>query len=61
MLNVTRRADQDESFHRCPPLWRIVLGLRQLRDVVAGILEGDELAAVGQWDRLVKGAGPRQF
>jgi len=38
-----------------------VLGLRQLRDVVAGVLEGDELAAVGQRDRLVKGAGPRQF
>ena len=39
------RRDQDQRFHRRLPLWRLMLGLRKLCDVIAGILEGDELAA----------------
>ena len=36
--------NEDQSFHRCLPFRRLVLGLRQLRDVDPGILERDELA-----------------
>jgi hypothetical protein len=50
--------DQDQGFHRCLPFRRLALGLRQLRDVVPGILERDELAAAGQRDRLVERALP---
>ena len=53
-----RRRDQDQGLHRCLPFRRLVLGLRKFRDVVAGILERDELATVRQRDRLVEGAGP---
>jgi hypothetical protein len=36
--------DQDQAFHGCLPLWRLVLGPRKLRDVIAGVLERDKLA-----------------
>jgi hypothetical protein len=39
------RRDQDQGLHRRLPFRRFVLGLRRLRDVVAGIPERDELAA----------------
>jgi hypothetical protein len=35
-------------------LRRLVLGLRKLRDVFAGILERDERAAAGKRDRFVE-------
>jgi hypothetical protein len=35
-----------------------VLGLRKLGDVVAGVLERDELAAAGQVDRVVESLLP---
>jgi hypothetical protein len=35
-----------------------MLGLRKLRDVVAGILKGDQLAAAGQRDWILKGTLP---
>jgi hypothetical protein len=40
------------------PLRGLVLGLRKLRDVVAGILERDELATAGQRNRIVKASLP---
>jgi hypothetical protein len=40
----SRRRDQDQRFHGRLPLRGLVLGLRQLRYVPAGILEGDKLA-----------------
>jgi hypothetical protein len=38
--------------------WGFVLGLRKPRDVFAGILERDQLAAAGQRDRLVERSFP---
>jgi hypothetical protein len=43
-----------QGFHRGPPLHSLMLGLRQLRDVVAGGLERDELAAARRRYRIVK-------
>jgi hypothetical protein len=34
------------------PLRSLMLGLRKLHDVIAGVLEGDELATAGQRDRI---------
>ena len=48
---------QDQGLHRRLPILGFVLGLRQLRDVLAGNLKGDELATAGKLDRLVEGAG----
>ena len=36
----------------------LVLGLWQLRDVIAGVLEGDKLAAAGQQYRFVEPSFP---
>jgi len=41
------RRDQDQGLHRGLPLWCRVFRLRQFGDVVAGILERDELAPRG--------------
>jgi hypothetical protein len=49
-----RRRHQDQRFHGRLPLRGRVLGFRQFRDVIAGILEGDELAAARQRDRFLK-------
>jgi hypothetical protein len=40
------------------PFGRLVLGLRRLGDVVAGIRERDKLASAEQGDRIVKGTLP---
>ena len=40
------------------PFGRLMLGLRKLGDVVAGILERDELASAGQRDWIVKRSLP---
>jgi hypothetical protein len=50
----TQRRDQDQGFHRRLPFLGFVLGLRQLRDVLAGNLKGDELATAGKRDRIVE-------
>jgi hypothetical protein len=50
--------DQDQGFHRCLPFLGFMLGLRKLRDVVAGILQGAQLAAAGQRYRFVETSGP---
>ena len=55
---AARRRDQDQRFHRGLPLGGFVLGLRKLRDVVAGILERDELATAGQGDWIFEMAAP---
>jgi hypothetical protein len=49
---------QDQRLHRSQPFWGFVLGLRKPRDVFAGILERDQLAAAGQRDRLVERSFP---
>jgi hypothetical protein len=46
--------DQQQRLRRGLPFRRFVLGLRKLRDVVAGFLERDERAPAGQWDWLVE-------
>jgi hypothetical protein len=40
----SERRDQDQGFHCRLPLRRHVLGLRQLGDMYAGILQRDKLA-----------------
>jgi hypothetical protein len=37
--------DQDQGLHRGLPLGRLVLSLGKLRDVIASVLQRDELAA----------------
>jgi hypothetical protein len=51
-----QRHDQGPGGHL--PLCQVLLGLRQLHDVVGGILERDELAAVGKRNRIFERAGP---
>jgi hypothetical protein len=55
------RHDQDQGFHSCLPFRRLVLGLREPRNVIAGILECDELAAGGKRDRILFEAPPPSF
>jgi hypothetical protein len=40
-----RRRHQDQGFHGRLPLRGLVLGLGKPRDVVAGVLKGDEVSA----------------
>jgi hypothetical protein len=44
-----------------PPFLKLLIGLRQVRDVIAGLLEGDELAAVGQRYRIVEFSVPSRI
>src|SRR5258708_7014786 len=53
-----RRRHQDQGPHRCLPLRSLMLGLRKLGDVVAGILERDELATARQRYRFVEPSFP---
>jgi hypothetical protein len=55
---AVRFRDQDQRFHGSLPLRRRVLGLRKLRDVGAGVLQRDELAAARQRNRLVEPSFP---
>jgi hypothetical protein len=48
------RRHQDQRLHRGLPFGCFVLGLRQCGDVVAGVLQGDELAAAGKRDRIIE-------
>jgi len=48
-----RRRDQDQGLHCCLPLRGLVLCLRKLGDVGAGVLERDEVATARQWYRIV--------
>jgi hypothetical protein len=50
--------DQDQAFHGRLPLRRLMLGLGQLGDVVAGILERDKLAPAGKRDGIVELSRP---
>ena len=45
---------RDQRFHRRLPFRGHVRGLRQLDNVVAGVSQGDDLAAAGQRNRIVK-------
>src|SRR5258705_5730051 len=55
---AARRRNQDQRFHCGLPLRGLMLGLRKFRDVGAGVLESDELAAARQRYRIVKPAFP---
>jgi hypothetical protein len=46
---TAQRRDQNQGFRRRLPFSGLMLGLRKLCDVVAGILERDKLAAA--WER----------
>ena len=52
------RRYQDQGLHRRLPFRRFVLGLRELGDVFAGILKGDELATPTKRYRIVKWSFP---
>src|ERR1700730_17177790 len=52
------RGDQDQRLHRCLPFRGLVLSLRKLGDVIAGIMQGDQLAATGQLDRFIEAPRP---
>jgi hypothetical protein len=45
---------KQQAFHCRLPFRGIMFGLRKLRDVVAGLLERDELAPAGKRDRIVE-------
>ena len=50
------RRDQDQGFHGRQPLWGHMLGLGEPRNVLTGILQGDELAnraAAGLEGRMI--------
>jgi hypothetical protein len=49
-----RRRHQDQGLHCSLPLRGPMLGLWQFGDVVAGILERDELAPARQRNRIVE-------
>jgi hypothetical protein len=49
-----RRRHQDQRLRGRLPLRRLVLGPRKLRDVVAGVLQRDELATAGKRDWIFK-------
>lgn len=51
---------QDQGFHRGLPFRGRVFRLWQLGDVGAGVVQGDEPAAVRQRDRIVEEAPPGQ-
>jgi len=51
-------ATRIKSLHGRLPLLGLVLGLRKLRDVIAGVLERDKLATPRQRYRLVKRSFP---
>jgi hypothetical protein len=50
--------DQDQAFHRCLPFRRFMLCFWQLGDVGPGVLQGDELPAVRQHNRIVEATLP---
>jgi hypothetical protein len=50
--------DKHQHFHCRLPLWRFVLGLRKLGDIVAGVLECHKLAPARQVDRIFERAFP---
>jgi hypothetical protein len=53
-----RRRDQDQRLHCCLPLRGLMRGPRKFRDVLAGILEGDEAAPAGQGYGIFKPSFP---
>jgi hypothetical protein len=55
---AARRRDQDQGFHCSLPFRGRMLGLRKLRDVLAGILKGDELAPAWQRYWIIKSPLP---
>jgi len=50
--------DKHQGLYRVLPLRRHVLSFEKFADVIAGVLEGDELAAASQRYRIFKWAGP---
>jgi hypothetical protein len=46
--------DQEQGFDRGLPLLEQLFGLRKLLDIVRGVPQGDELATVGEWNRIIE-------
>jgi hypothetical protein len=55
---ASERRHQHQGLHCRLPFRRGVLDLRKLCDVVAGVLKGDELAAVRPFDWIVEWPSP---
>jgi hypothetical protein len=53
-------SNQQQRFHRGLPFCGIVFCLGELHYVICGVAEGDELLALGQFDRIEKWLVPRQ-
>jgi len=53
-----RRRDQDQGFHGRLPFRGLMLGLRQLHNVGAGVLQRDELALARQRDWIIETTFP---
>jgi hypothetical protein len=51
---VTTFCSADQTPDRGLPFLEILFGFRQFHDVVGSILERDELASIGQGNRIVK-------
>jgi hypothetical protein len=57
----TLRRHKDQRFNGRLPFRSLMLGLRQLRDVIAGVLQRDELATtIFLINRLARSKGPRK-
>jgi hypothetical protein len=50
--------DQEHRLNRGLPLLELLFGLRELLDIFGGFIEGDDLAAPGQRDRIIERAFP---
>lgn len=51
-LRAVALSDEQQRLHRRLPLCRVVLGLRQLGDVLGGIAQREQLATIRQEDRI---------
>jgi hypothetical protein len=57
-ITKSRPCGTDQATDRGLPLLEVLLSVWQLHDVVSSVLESNELAAVGERDRIVETAGP---
>jgi hypothetical protein len=55
---TARRRDHDQRFHCSLSLRDLMLGFREFGDVIAGVLQCDELATARQRDRFIEPSLP---
>jgi hypothetical protein len=58
MVGAPSSNDQHHSFDSGLPFVELLIGLRKHGDVAASVFKGDELAAIGQHDRVVERSFP---